>query len=44
MKLQRCFHFYCINMYFIEYCAVSLEKLITPKSELDSSLDVQTEF
>ena len=25
----------CINMYFVEYCAVSLETLITLKYKLD---------
>ena len=29
-------------MYFVEYCAVSLETLITFKYKLESSLDVQT--
>ena len=37
-------YFSCIDMYFVEYCAVSLETLITLKSKLDVSLDVQTGF
>ena len=34
----------CINMYFVEYCAVTLETLITLKFKLDVKLDVQTGF